>query len=284
MQTYVVVILVISLIFLLSVLYLAFFNTSVSNLIDTPLNFKKGGSKIIENKDINGIGGAYFSISTWVYINKPEDQQNTIYFLNSTSVKTAVYDSTKITAGGGISGICPENNNVPTWSVNVQCPANSVSGHAPSLALILDSALGPPNLYLFFMYNSNNGIPLLITNNFPLQKWTNVIVSFENQTLDVYIDGKLILSNNNLGYINPTDGTFVSTPFVGNTSNTRIVFGGDSTPPDISVTRAAYMPFAMDPQFAMQIYSMGSGVSNNQYNIDLKLYKNNNIMRDIQLY
>lgn len=284
MQTYVVVILVISLIFLLYVLYLAFFNTSVSNLIDTPLNFKTGGSKIIKPEDINGIGSAYFSISTWVYINETNPSNNTIYFLNNKiKSSTTKYDSTLITKDGNASGRCPLNNNVPTWSQTVSCPSSGTEDHDPILSLILDAS-GSPNLYLYYKYSDSSGIPLLITNNFPFQKWTNVIVSFENQTLDVYIDGKLILSNNNLGYINPSDGGFVNTPFVGNTSETKIVFGGDSTPPNISVTRAAYMPFAMDPQYAMQIYSLGSGVSNNKYNIDLKLYKNNNIMRDIQLY
>jgi hypothetical protein len=282
MQTYVVVILVVSLIFLLYVLYLAFFNTSVSNLIDTPYNYKKGGLTI-SSSNISGMGSAYFSISTWVYIKKPSlTNQNTIFSFIAPE-KSPVYSNVEVqTNSQNISGLCPLNNNIPTWSTGLKCPTVDWD---PNLALILDKGNSSPNLYLFYRYgNGTNGIPLLITNNFPFQKWTNVIVSFENQTLDVYIDGKLILSNDNLGYVNPSTGNFTSTKFIGNTTSTNILFGGDSTPPDISVTRAAYMPFAMDPQYAMQIYSMGSGVSNNTYNVDLKLYKNNNEIRDIQLY
>lgn len=282
MQTYVVVILVVSLIFLLYVLYLAFFNTSVSNLIDTPYNYKKGGLTI-SSSNISGMGSAYFSISTWVYIKKPSlTNQNTIFSFIPPG-KSPGYDNSNpvLKDSQTKSGLCPLNNNIPTWSDSLACPTASWN---PNLALILDKGNSSPNLYLFYRYTDSDGIPLLITNNFPFQKWTNVIVSFENQTLDVYIDGKLILSNDNLGYVNPSTGNFTSTKFIGNTTSTNILFGGDSTPPDISVTRAAYMPFAMDPQYAMQIYSMGSGVSNNTYNVDLKLYKNNNEIRDIQLY
>lgn len=285
MQTYVIFILVVSVIIFLYILYLAFFNTSVSNLIDEPINFKNSKEgKLFQPGSISGIGTAYFSISTWINVKERNDQQHTIYSFKTSNGSNTFYDTTTVnTNSENASGMCPLNNNIPSWSKDFRCPTITFQ---PRLALILDSNKQSPNLYLFYMYDETNnlGIPILITNNFPLQKWTNVIVSFENQTLDVYIDGKLILSTSKLGYFDPLGGNFIEKSFVGNTTSTKILFGGDSSSPDISVTRAAYMPFVMDPQLAMRIYTMGSGVSDNEYKVDLKLFKNNSVVRDIQLY
>ena len=289
MQTYVIFILVVSVIIFLYILYLAFFNTSISNLINEPVNFKNSKKGLLfDPSGISGIGSAYFSISTWVYVKKRASQQHTIYsFIDQISgakIENTTYTTEKVSTSSTAVGMCPANNNIPSWSKEINCPDSS--SYKPRLALILDSESASPNLYLFYMYDLPNlkGTPILITNNFPLQKWTNVIVSFENQTLDVYIDGKLILSTSKLGYFDPSTGSFQEKTFVGNTTTTQILFGGDSIPTDISVTRAAYMPFVMDPQLAMRIYNMGSGVTDNEYKIDLKLFKNNSVVRDIQLY
>lgn len=34
----------------------------------------------------------------------------------------------------------------------------------------------------------------MITDNFPLQKWERIDISFDNKTMDVYLDGKLLRS------------------------------------------------------------------------------------------
>ena len=41
-----------------------------------------------------------------------------------------------------------------------------------------------------------------ITNNFPLQKWTCILVSVDNKIIDVYLDGKLVKSIENKTTIN----------------------------------------------------------------------------------
>lgn len=280
MQLFLIVILGILVIFFLYILYLFIFNTSVSNLIDKPMNLKKTKKLLIKSKDITGMGSSHFSMSVWINVkNFDTVKEKTIYtFTTLETSKTNYHASNFITTNAGTeSGKCPLNNNVPSWSDELSCTTET----ADKLALILDRK--KPNLYIYIAYSSTYGIPLLITNNFPLQKWTNVIVSFEDKTLDVYIDGKLILSNNNLGYYNPAGGDFVKTPFVGNTSGTNILFGGDTDSPDISITRSAYMPFVMDPVTAMQIYNMGSGVSSSPYEVDVSLIKNNTIIRNLQL-
>jgi hypothetical protein len=243
------------------------------------MNYKDNKQLLIKSSQIQGMGSSHFSMSVWINVKNFDTQtEKTIYTFMTTQDTTTLYDSTyTITKDASTkSGMCPLNNNVPSWSDGLACTTRITD----LLALIIDRK--KPNLYIYTRYSDTSGIPILITNNFPLQKWTNVIVSFENKTLDVYIDGKLILSNNNLGYYSPSDGAFNPTPFVGNTSGTNILFGGDTISPDISITRCAYMPFVMDPGTAMQIYNMGSGVSNSPYEVDVSMMKNNTVIRNLQ--
>ena len=280
METYVVIILSVSVIVFLYILYLAFFKSSVTNLIDDPVDFSKETHVQIKSSSIPGMGSAYFSLSCWVYVKTWTNENNKTInsFMNNETTRTEYSTSEIASTSSNAVGKCPADNDVPSWSSTVSCTNDA----NVNLALILDKK--SPTLYLYYRYATSLGIPLLITNNFPLQKWTNVIVSFENQILDVYIDGKLIKSNSNLGYYKGTTGTFEPKPFIGNNTTTAILFGGDAARSNISVARAAYIPFAMDPQYAMQIYRMGSGASEGDYSVNLALMKNNTVYNNIQLY
>jgi hypothetical protein len=46
---------------------------------------------------------------------------------------------------------------------------------------------------LKFMIN-NNDKPILVTDNFPVQKWVNIVVNVDNKFVDFYLDGKLVKS------------------------------------------------------------------------------------------
>ena len=102
--------------------------------------------------------------------------------------------------------------------------------------------------------------------NIPLQKWVNVIVSLNNRTLDVYLDGKLVRTclmpgvpeiNTNSKIILSPDGGFS-----GFTSN------------------ILHMPKSINPQHAYNIYRQGYGGSIlgnllSNYKLKLALYENN---------
>lgn len=80
-------------------------------------------------------------------------------------------------------------------------------------------------------------------NNFPLQRWVNLIVSLNNRTLDVYLNGKLVRTCilPAPGQIDP-DAPVLLTPdggFKGWTSNTQ------------------YFPNGLNPQEAYNIYAAG---------------------------
>tara|TARA_Y100000591_G_scaffold333211_1_gene374666 strand:- start:14957 stop:15658 length:702 start_codon:yes stop_codon:yes gene_type:complete len=80
-------------------------------------------------------------------------------------------------------------------------------------------------------------------NNFPLQRWVNLIVSLNNRTLDVYLNGKLIRTCilPNAAHVNAADPLLL-TPgggFKGYTSNLE------------------YFPNALGPQQCYNIYAAG---------------------------
>ena len=95
----------------------------------------------------------------------------------------------------------------------------------------------------------------IITQNFPLQKWTYVIISVDNQIIDVYIDGKLLMSKK-ITYL----------PKV-STNDIRI---GDDYRSDIFLTSVTHTAAPMDPETAWNNYTRGNGL-NNDYNVNLRL-------------
>lgn len=78
---------------------------------------------------------------------------------------------------------------VNTWDNNANKTILSRDNH---FRLYLDNS--SPTLKLDVRMNDNSDETMLITNNFPLQKWVNITISMDNQFADAYIDGKLVRS------------------------------------------------------------------------------------------
>ena len=111
----------------------------------------------------------------------------------------------------------------------------------------------------------------MITNNFPIQKWTYVIVSVDNQIIDTYLDGKLV-SSTKLTYV----------PIVSQ-GDINI---GQGNPQDIYLASINFWPTPMDPQTAWNYYLQGNGLSNisSGTNIQLSLLQNNITQKTFSLY
>lgn len=86
-----------------------------------------------------------------------------------------------------------------------------------------------------------------IMTNFPLQKWVYVILSVDGKTIDLYIDGKMIRSENlvNLPEATKIDSKFVFT----NTFSTAVVH----------MAKFERIPTAVDPSTAWSNYIAGNG-------------------------
>jgi hypothetical protein len=107
---------------------------------------------------------------------------------------------------------------------------------------------------------------IFITNNFPLQTWQQVIISFDNTHLDVYHNGKFLKSNH-----------FENTKLPVKTSNKSIINFG-TTKSDINIKLFSVLEYPMDPQTAWNKYVDDSKTSNgaNTVNYGLKLNVSSN--------
>tara|TARA_Y100000389_G_scaffold87057_1_gene83678 strand:- start:191 stop:988 length:798 start_codon:yes stop_codon:yes gene_type:complete len=101
--------------------------------------------------------------------------------------------------------------------------------------------------------------------NVNIQKWVNIIVTFNNRTLDVYINGKLVKSK----------------PF------NNVIINGGEYPHDVLITpdggfggfisKVQYYPFFITPAKAWSIYKGGFGdafaSALNKYNLAVSFYE-----------
>ena len=113
----------------------------------------------------------------------------------------------------------------------------------------------------------------IIMNNFPLQKWVYVVISVDNNVVDLYIDGKLISSHK----IHPTPSQISE----GSDINFGIV--------NAFLAKMEREPKPMDPSYAWSKYMEGNGgnyfsrmLSN--YGGTLTLTKNDMDVREFQLF
>lgn len=142
---------------------------------------------------------------------------------------------------------------VNTWSTNNE---KRIISRGDDFVLSLDKT--SPTLKCKFKLNGTPASKeIIITNNFPIQKWTYVIVSVDNQIIDTYLDGKLVLST--------------KLPNLPVTSTADISIGEKNTS-DIFLSRIDRWTYIMDPQSAWNNYLKGNGYSkSSNYNLKLSV-------------
>uniref|UniRef100_A0A6C0B4B8 LamG-like jellyroll fold domain-containing protein n=1 Tax=viral metagenome TaxID=1070528 RepID=A0A6C0B4B8_9ZZZZ len=169
------------------------------------------------------------------------------------------------------------------------------------------------NLYLDVYMNTGSGsgawlstitAPILITNNYPIQKWCYIVVSVDSAFIDCYLDGKLILSQKT--YMpNPISGSSTTNiypampPDIGQSSSVNsgnsygsganIILGGtDSggvsqpmyTNFDAAINKFMRWSTPVNPQIVWDTYIAGNGSNMNlmssfsSYNAKLDILKN----------
>jgi hypothetical protein len=138
------------------------------------------------------------------------------------------------------------------------------------------SVLTTPNTNAIGPYTLNN---FLITPNFPIQSWQQIIVSFDNMYMDLYLNGKFVKS---VQFNNATGINTLGIP-VQTSSSTNIVFGemGDNkSSPDIDVRLFERYEYSMDPQTAWNKYKSDKNVSDGtstNYGLKFNLFTNNKL-------
>ena len=99
---------------------------------------------------------------------------------------------------------------------------------------------------------------LIITDNFPIQKWVCLTISIDNQIVDVYMDGKLVKSAK-YTHGTPSTWTLSSGSFDG------------------YITKFKRWAEPLNPQKVYDLYMEGNGRSGilPAYGVDLSLFKDN---------
>ena len=112
----------------------------------------------------------------------------------------------------------------------------------------------------------------VITPNFFLQKWEQVIISIDQHLVDLYLDGKLMHSN-------------ISSKPITIPKDTDIINFTSSKPQsDIYVSGMNVKTTAMDPKTALNNYNTGKRILNKGTQISIALSKNDNVSKNFVLF
>lgn len=193
----------------------------------------------------------YFFLSTKTTVNS-----------NLLNLNAAVQPYNKVASPAGVRyayGVWVYVNNLN--DVN-----NTIIGRAGNFRLWIDKTA--PILNCDFAMSGNGGTQTTaITNNFPLQKWSFIVISVDNLFVDYYINGKLVKSEKKqLMMKTPPD------------ANTPLYFGNNPFYPfDAYLGKVIRWTNPVDPQTAWSTYLNGNGMGSTMmpYHANLSIIKDN---------
>jgi hypothetical protein len=175
---------------------------------------------------------------------------------------------------------------INTWDPNAN---KTIFSRAGNITLRLDKTT--PSLYCDIAMNDGTKTSVLITSNFPIQKWCQVIVSLDSQYIDCYLDGKLVVSKSvftgTAMPATPPDSTAAGAIILGNspaTSATASYSGFDA-----SIMGFTRWTGPVDPQTAWDSYMSQSGKGKmanalSAYGINLNILQDNIVQNTYRLY
>lgn len=246
------IILGIIVVILLYYLYVYFTSsvTTLATVIDCST-----GSTYIDGSKISGAASGNYGFGLWVYINN---------WYNG--------------AANGITNIYYRNGTSGTNSIHVFMDATS-----PNLYVqFSDAGAGSSYGKLTNATGNVDNPAILVTSNFPLQKWVYIFVSVDSgQYVDIYLDGKMIKTSI---LKNPTFGQ--------GTTNMSASGGTTSTVPGVTVgpfagyvTTFQSFGYAVDPQTVWNYYMKGNGNGlGTNYGLSMSILKNDQVQSNYRLF
>jgi hypothetical protein len=203
------------------ILYFYFTSSSKTNSVAVMNLNTSSSTPLIESKNVKNSKSTQFAYGIWVYVNSWDSSKEKIIFYRP----------------------------------------NSTTASTKDISVYLDKS--SPKLYCSIKTDSTTttDAPILITNNFPLQKWMCITVSVSSQFVDTYLNGKLVTSQQLYGV--PT------------VSDTPIYTGAF----DAYAAQFQRWPNALDPQTVWTTYLAGNGGNSfskmfNSYGLDISFTQN----------
>jgi hypothetical protein len=146
-----------------------------------------------------------------------------------------------------------------------------------------------PTLYYNIGMNDKSVQNMIVTDNFPIQKWVCVLISVDNQFVDAYLDGKLVKSQRAYIPADQTDKNTAVLPATQPAATVPIQIGDVAVPLDAYVSQFTRWDTPIDPQTAWTIYLQGNGQSGllggfTTFGAQLNILKNNLAYSTITLF
>jgi len=167
---------------------------------------------------------------------------------------------------------------VNTWNPPTGTDVRTIFYREADVHLYLDAS---DSLKLILKPTSTRtgGTEILLTNNFPIQKWVYIVMSIDNTIIDVYLDGKLVKS--------------VAVSQVAPNPEKPVKF--DSLPSntpgwDAYISNFERITTPLDPRTVWDMYMKGSGSNMSvskmvgNYNLNLMLLKNGERSQQLKLF
>jgi len=236
------------------VIYIIYLYWTSTTLAIQKTDFNTVNPAITSDK-ISGPANMNYTYSAWVWVNS----------WNTTVPHAIVYAPSA------------NNPNAPPPSLT-NGNNGAMLNQSYDFALYLDT--NSPSLYCTL--GSQPGDPsntVVITNNFPLQTWVCIVVSVQNNLVDCYLNGKLIISqqtNQN------------NTPLVTPSFNQIFLGNGTGNTWDCQMLNFERLPTVVNPQQVWSKYLSGNGQSMlpsmNGYGVKVDLTQNNTVTKSYKLF
>jgi len=149
------------------------------------------------------------------------------------------------------------------------------------IKLYLDSLSPTLKIDLALTSNATNKLDtdtMIITKNFPVQKWVCIAISVDNQFMDAYLDGKLVKSQRFYKQVSNISRFPVTHP---DSTSAPIYLGNiPFTPFDAYISEFKRWTVPIDPDSAWKNYLDGNGTNAlskafSSYGVDVSILKNN---------
>lgn len=152
---------------------------------------------------------------------------------------------------------------------------NNIFNRSDQIQLYLDETKPTLNFYVKTK-GSPAQVPIVVTENFPIQKWVYFVANVDGQYIDLYLNGKLVKSVKN------QQGTLMSQP----TSTESITTGGVL---DGFAAKFKRWSHTLTPKDVWSNYMNGSGGNSlskmfSSYGVDVALVKDNVEQKSIRLF
>lgn len=233
MNPLIIVLSVIIVIIIFFIIRSYFFSTKT---LATNINLKDNPVDI-SSAEITNPASVLYSFGTWIYVNNFQNNR-IITYRNPTNPISV--------------------NNPPRFSLVLGgTEGNTESSNKPVLTAILNA--------------NNQPLKIVITTNFPIQKWVYVVVSVDTVFCDCYLDGKLTVSKQIPQILTGQEGSIKFGNFTG--------LNGD-----ILLTKVSRWDYPLDPQSVWNEYLAGNGLSQ-AANLSIALnVKTDNNTKEYKIY